>query len=518
MEKIFSEIDLQQIVKRGNSLEKIMQQLHYFKIGIPTINLLKIATVNDGIFQYSEKEISEFCTYFDQYKDQYTIEKFVPASGAATRMFKSLSEFLTKFNPEKDTINSYVNLNTDKDISLFIVGLRSFPFYNELKDKTKEIFTDYSTYNTDQKVYAIVKTLLTEKGLNFYNKPKGILPFHIENNEVLTPIDEHIFETDFYKKPNQKARIHFTISKEFQTDFLNITNKYKNLEISFSYQNEASDTIAVNADNTPFRTPENELFFRPGGHGALIENLNQLQSDIIFIKNIDNVSQNNREVILAYKKLLGGILLYTKQEVDAALKKFQKKEINENNIKEIIHFVERKMSISLPLEFNMFQFDYQKEYIIKILNRPIRVCGMVKNEGEPGGGPFWVQDEKGRHNLQIVELSQIDLNNENQQAIFKNSTHFNPVDIVCSIKDFEGNKFELNHFIDPKTAFITEKTENGKKIKAFELPGLWNGAMAEWSTIFVEVPIETFNPVKKVTDLLKPAHQQSDFDINSVLS
>jgi len=516
MEKIFSEIDLQQIVKRGNSLDKIMQQLHYFKNGIPTINLLKIASINDGIFQFSEKEVADFCNYFDANKDNYSIEKFVPASGAATRMFKSLNEFLSKFNPEKDTINSYINLNKERDLSLFIVGLRSFPFYNELKEKTKAIYTDYPNYNTNKKVYALVNTLLTEKGLNFANKPKGILPFHVKDNEIVTPIDEHAFETDFYKKPNQKAKIHFTISKEFQTDFLKITNKYTDLEITFSYQSETSDTIAVNADNTPFRTPENELLFRPGGHGALIENLNQLQSDIVFIKNIDNVSQNNREIILANKKLLGGILLYTKQEVNAALKKFQKNEINANNIKEIIHFVETKMSIPLPLEFNMFQFDYQKEYLINILNRPIRVCGMVKNEGEPGGGPFWVQDENGRHNLQIVELSQININNENQQAIFKSSTHFNPVDIVCSLKDFEENKFDLNNFIDPKTAFITEKTKEGKKIKAFELPGLWNGAMADWSTIFVEVPIETFNPVKKVTDLLKPAHQQNNLDINSI--
>ncbi|WP_396181304.1 DUF4301 family protein [Flavobacterium sp.] len=517
MEKIFSEIDLQQIVKRGNSLEKIMQQLHYFKNGIPTINLLKIASINDGIFQFSEQEIKEFCAYFDTYKDNYSIEKFVPASGAATRMFKSLNEFLTKFDPEKDTINSYVNLNKERDLSLFIVGLRSFPFYDELKEKTKKTFTDYANYNSDQKIYAIVKTLLTEKGLNFTNKPKGILPFHYRNDEILTPIDEHAFETDFYKKPNQKAKIHFTISKEFQNDFLKITNKYKDLEITFSYQTETSDTIAVNADNTPFRTPENELFFRPGGHGALIENLNQLQSDIVFIRNIDNVSQNNREVILTHKKLLGGILLHTKKEVDAALKKFQKNEMNEKNFKEIINFIETKMSFPLPDEFKMYEFDYQKEYLIKILNRPIRVCGMVKNEGEPGGGPFWVQDEKGRCNLQIVELSQIDSTNENQLAVFKNSTHFNPVDIVCSIKDFEGNKFDLNKFVNPKTAFITEKTKNGKEIKAFELPGLWNGAMAKWTTIFVEVPIETFNPVKKVNDLLKPAHQPNNLDSNSVL-
>ncbi len=517
MEKIFSEIDLQQIVNRGNSLEKIMQQLHYFKNGIPNINLHKIAAINDGIFQLSESEVEKFCTYFDKHKEKYSIEKFVPASGAATRMFKSLNEFLTNFNPKKDTINSYVNLNKDKDLSLFIVGLRSFPFYNELKEKTKIIFNDYPSYNADQKVYAIVKTLLSEEGLNFANKPKGILPFHIQNDEILTPIDEQVFETEFYKKTNEKSKIHFTISKEFEADFLAITDKYDNLEITFSYQNETSDTIAVNADNSPFRISENELFFRPGGHGALIENLNQLQSDVIFIKNIDNVSQNNRELILTYKKLLGGILLKTKHQVEISLKKLLNNEINENNIKEIIDFVEAKMSFPLPEEFKMFQFNYQKEYLIKILNRPIRVCGMVKNEGEPGGGPFWVQDNKGRYTLQIVESSQVDLNNENQRIIFKNSTHFNPVDIVCSLKDFEGNKFDLTKFVDDKAAFITEKTKNGKPIKAFELPGLWNGAMAKWTTIFVEVPIETFNPVKKVNDLLKPAHQPNNLDINSVL-
>lgn len=517
MEKIFSEIDLQQIVTRGNSLEKIMQQLHYFKNGIPNINLYKIASINDGIFQFSESEIAEFCAYFDKHKDKYVIEKFVPASGAATRMFKSLNEFLTTFNPKKDTINSYVNLNKDKDLNLFIVGLRSFPFYHELKEKTKALFTDYPSYNSDQKVYAIVKTLLTEDGLNFANKPKGILPFHIQKNKILTPIDEHVFETDFYKNPNHKSKIHFTVTKEFENDFLEITNKYDNLEITFSYQNETSDTIAVNGDNTPFRISENELFFRPGGHGALIENLNQLQSDVVFIKNIDNVSQNNRELILNHKKLLGGILLYTKRQVEISLKKLLNNEIDESNIKEIIDFVENKMSFPLPEEIKMFQFEYQKEYLIKILNRPIRVCGMVKNEGEPGGGPFWVQDEKGRHNLQIVESSQVDLTNENQRTIFKNSTHFNPVDIVCSIKDYEGNKFDLTKFVDDKAAFITEKTKNGKPIKAFELPGLWNGAMAKWTTIFVEVPIETFNPVKKVNDLLKPAHQPNNLDTNSAL-
>ena len=249
------------------------------------------------------------------------------------------------------------------------------------------------------------------------------------------------------------------------------------------------------------------MFFRPGGHGALIENLNALQSDVIYIKNIDNVSQNHSEVIKLYKKLLGGVLFRMQYQIFDYLNKLYSGNLTEDEITEIKDFAENKAAFSLPEEFNYFQTTYKIEYLIKVLNRPIRVCGMVKNEGEPGGGPFWVQDEKGRYTLQIVESSQIDTNNKTQKKIAKRATHFNPVDIVCGLKDHKGDKFDLTQFVDPKTAFITEKTKNGKSIKAFELPGLWNGAMAKWTTIFVEVPLETFNPVKTVNDLLKSSHQ-----------
>ncbi|WP_041251958.1 DUF4301 family protein [Flavobacterium indicum] len=507
MEKIFSEADLKYIVERGNSLDKIMQQLHYFKNGIPKINLYKSATINEGIWKLNEKEQQHYVDYFDSNKTKFVIEKFVPASGAATRMFQFLNEFLNNFNPDEDTITSYINKFNDPNLNIFIVGIRNFPFHPELKEKTKQLFPEYNKYTSDQKVYAIIKTLLSPEGLHFASKPKGILPFHVKNGEIHTPIDEHVTESEFYQKENQKSKIHFTVSKEFQAHFESILSKYNNIDATFSYQDQTSDTIAVEANNLPFRLENNELFFRPGGHGALIDNLNQLTSDVIFIKNIDNVAQNNIKTGIENKKILGGILLELQTQIFIYLSELQNENITETTIHEIKDFVEHRLSMPLLDEFKMFQKNYQREYLIKVLNRPIRVCGMVKNEGEPGGGPFWVIDSKGRQTLQIVESSQVDLQNEKQREIFKNSTHFNPVDLVCGIKDFRGNKFDLTKFVDPDTAFITEKTKNGKPIKAFELPGLWNGAMAKWITIFVEVPLTTFNPVKTVNDLLKPAHQ-----------
>lgn len=512
MEKIFSEQDLAYIVKRGNSLGKIMQQLHYFKNGIAKMNLERSATKDDGIWVFSALEVEEIAAYFDKHKAKYTIEKFVPASGAATRMFQFLNEFLNRFDPECDTITSYVNKYNDVNINVFVVGIRNFPFHAELKEKTRQLFPDYANFTSDKKIYAIISTLLSDEGLNFACKPKGILPFHKKEDVCLTPIDEHVSEAVFYANEQGEAKIHFTITEEFQRDFEKILAKYPRIEATFSYQDLTSDTIAVDEMNTPFRLENGELFFRPGGHGALIDNLNSLSSDIIFIKNIDNVAQNERLILLTYKKMIGGILLRTQYQVFNYLTLLHEDEVEEEQLEEIKKFAASQLNFILPDEFEMFRKSYQKEYLIKLLNRPIRVCGMVKNEGEPGGGPFWVKDKKGRLTLQIVESSQIDLQNESQKVIFSNATHFNPVDIVCGVKDFRGNKFDLTKFVDPEAAFITEKTKLGKPIKAFELPGLWNGAMAKWSTVFVEVPLATFNPVKTVNDLLKPSHQPTDIE------
>jgi hypothetical protein len=304
-----------------------------------------------------------------------------------------------------------------------------------------------------------------------------------------------------------ECRIHFTIPREFQSDFDALVSKYAEVSVHFSYQNQASDTLAVDENNKPFRLSDGTLLFRPAGHGALIANLNQVEADVIFIKNIDNVSQAEQEQSVFNQKVLAGILLHLQNQIFDYLRQLQHDVCDVAVINEIKLFVEQRLSFSVPEEFQMFQTAYQIEYLTKILNRPIRVCGMVKNEGEPGGGPFWVQDKNGRITLQIVETAQIDLGNELQKNCVNSATHFNPVDMVCGVKNVQGQKFDLTEYIDQEAVIITQKTILGQPIKAIELPGLWNGAMAQWTTIFVEVPLATFNPVKSVNDLLKPAHQ-----------
>lgn len=510
MEKILTENDIEYIQERGNSLEKIEQQLLYFKNGIPKINLVKPATITDGITALNAVDLKFYIDYFDTNKTNYSIEKFVPASGAASRMFMFLNEFLNRFDVEKSTINTYINTYNCKDLSLFINGLRYFPFYIELKEKALELYPNYNSYPIDKKHFTLIKTLLSEEGLNFSKKPKGILPFHIHNAKIITPTDKNVLEASFYKKDNTETKIHFTINEEFQLEFQTIVNNYSGVDISFSYQDASTNTLAVNMKNEPFRLEDGSLFFRPGGHGALIDNLNKLQSEIIYLKNIDNVSQNNVEITSNYKKVLGAILIETQQQVFTFLNKLKQEKTTENELKQIIEFTTKKLSLPLSEDFMFFKKSYKAKYLRRILNRPIRVCGMVKNEGEPGGGPFWVQDDKGKRTLQIIESSQIDFSNENQMHIAKNATHFNPVDIVCGVYNYKGVKFDLNKFVDHDAAFISEKNKNGEPIKALELPGLWNGAMAKWTTIFVEIPLDTFNPVKTVNDLLKPAHQPNN--------
>lgn len=507
MEEKFSEIDLKYIAQKGITIEKVHKQLSFFKNGITKINLLKSATKNDGIWTLSGEEKERYITEFNTKKHLFDIQKFVPASGAASRMFQFLTEFLNEFDPIKETINAYINRKKCSELSVFLIGLKNFPFYEDLKNKTVSIYPEYYSNDRDAKDYLLIKTLLSENYFDFSNQPKGVLPFHKKESKVVTPVEEHLKEAFFYSKEGKKSKIHFTVSEEHKETFEKITNKDDSVEASFSFQEEYTNTIAVNLDNSVFRDENGTLFFRPGGHGALIENLNQLHSDIIFIKNIDNVSQNHIVEIVTYKKILGGILLSLQEQVFQYLKIIEKQSLTDDKLTEISKFANTKLNANLTNDFHKYKKSYQSEILFKILNRPIRVCGMVKNEGEPGGGPFWVKGENGIISLQIVESSQIDLSNENQLHIFKQATYFNPVDLVCGVKNYKGEKFNLLDFVDEKMGFIVEKTKNGKPIKAFELPGLWNGAMAFWNTIFIEVPLETFNPVKTVNDLLKPAHQ-----------
>lgn len=512
----FSSLDFLQIHEHGIPLENIQKQIKFFQNGISKNILVSPATLSKGILELSKNDFQEKASFYDANKSNFKIKKFVPASGAATRMFKFLTVFLNEFDKKKESINAYINRKKESELSIFIIGLEKFPFFEAVDTKLREIFPEFDSLPRDYKNYYFIKLLLGSNYFDFANKPKAVLPFHKYKNHIATALEEHLFESAYYASSNNHSHLHFTISETHQSQFENIVDTFKpsiekqsgtTIDVSYSFQNKKTDSIAVNPDNSPFRSTEGELAFRPGGHGALIENLNNLDADIIFIKNIDNVIQNNLEKIALYKKGLAGILIELQQQIFTYLNEIETHKIEQENIDEIILFLKEKLNTTISDDFHAFSFENKIAKIKEALNKPIRVCGMVKNEGEPGGGPFWVRDEKGNLSLQIVESSQVDLTNTHQQKILESATHFNPVDLVCGIKNYKNEKFDLTQFVDHNSGFIVEKTILDKKIKAYELPGLWNGAMEKWLTVFVQVPLITFNPVKTVNDLLKSAHQ-----------
>ncbi|MEL1239614.1 DUF4301 family protein [Flavobacterium flavipallidum] len=511
-----SEQDLEQINQQGVSLEAINKQLSIFKKGIAKMELLEAATVGNGILKLTKADFAEKAHFFDEHKSDLKLLKFVPASGAATRMFKFLTSFLNNFNIEKETINAYINRKKDSNLPVFLVGMEKLPFFELIYKKLKDEFQDFDSLPRDYKNYYFIKVMLDEKYFDFATKPKGILPFHKYATRIASPIEEHLYECGYYSSSNGQSYLHFTVSEAHQVEFEKIINEVKanvenetqtKVEVSYSYQDKSTDTIAVNMNDKAFRTEDGKLLFRPGGHGALIGNLNQLDADVIFIKNIDNVILHNNETIALYKKALAGILLELQQEIFACLNLVDLYDVNDVQIEEVKAFLKNKLNVSVKADFDLYTTENKIKVLRDILNRPIRVCGMVINEGEPGGGPFWVKNGGKGASLQIVESSQVDLSNKKQAKIMANATHFNPVDIVCATKNYKGEKFDLHQFVDENAGFIVEKNHLGKDIKGYELPGLWNGAMANWLTVFVEVPLITFNPVKTVNDLLKEAHQ-----------
>jgi nicotinamide riboside kinase len=512
----FTAKDLLQIRDHGLSLDTIKNQLTILKKGVPKINLLSPATLENGILALSENDFKEKVSLFEAAKEQVKLKKFVPASGAASRMFKFLLTFLNDFNIEKESINAYINRRKENQLSLFIIGMDKFPFFEEVYEKLKILYPDFDRLHRDYKNYYFIKLLLSPDYFDFANKPKAVLPFHRYKTHTATPIEEHLQECLHYACSNSASQLHFTVSQIHQSQFENCVANIKDkiekesgvqIEVSYSYQNKSTDSITVDMSNNPLRGFCGELVFRPGGHGALIQNLNNLDSDIVFIKNIDNVIQNHVENIAFYKKALAGILIELQTQIFRYLKDIDDNKIAAATLEEIVVFLKERLLIELNYDFYKFTFENKIHKIKELLDRPIRVCGMVKNEGEPGGGPFWVMDHKGVVSLQIVESSQIDMYNKRQVDIVAESTFFNPVDLVCGIKNYKNEKFDLTQFVDHNTGFIVEKSNAGQKVKSYELPGLWNGAMAKWLTIFVAVPISTFNPVKTVNDLLKTAHQ-----------
>jgi nicotinamide riboside kinase len=508
--------DFVQIYNQGISLENIDSQKKNFENGVSKTFIERPAIINDGILALSESDFIEKSNFFETKKDYFKLMKFVPASGAASRMFKFLNEFLNDFDFDNESINSYINRKSANDLTVFLAGLEKFPFFQKVDKFLNATFPDFKLWDSDIKNHKFIEFLILDKDFDYVNKPKAILPFHKYKNHIATPIEEHLNESAFYATSNNISNLHFTISENHQKQFEEILlhTKHKiekesgsKIQVDFSYQKTSSDTLAVDVKNKPLRNQYGNLTFRPGGHGALLENLNDLDADLVFVKNIDNVIQNHIEKIAFYKKALAGILLELQYQIFGFLNQIENNSIQENDIQQIVDFASKKLNIEIINGFEKFTFENKISYIIEILNRPIRVCGMVKNEGEPGGGPFWVRDQKGIISLQIVETAQVDVTNLSQAQILKNSTHFNPVDLVCGIKNHKKQKFNLYDFVDHNSGFIVEKNKNGIDYRAYELPGLWNGAMAKWISIFVQVPLITFNPVKTVNDLLKPAHQ-----------
>ena len=509
-------LDFVQIYEHGIPLAKVQDQLTIYKNGIAKTILDRPATIGDGIRHLSSEEFIKIAAFFEATKTHLKLKTLVPASGAATRMFKFLNEFLKDYHYNTESINAYINRKRDLELSLFIVGMEKFPFFKAIDQQLRTDFSDFEFWSSDQKNYYFITYLLHSDYFDFASKPKGVLPFHDYVDHVATPFEEHLNESVTYAAVQQKSYLHFTITQAHQTLFEKLEQELKStiekqsnttIEIGYSYQDKATDSVTVDANNNLVKNQNNELLFRPGGHGALIENLNALDADLVFIKNIDNVIQNQMDAIALYKKGLAGILIELQQRIFKQLEAIQQQQVSTSEVDKIVTFVENELSIKMIKGFPEFTFENKIKELIGVLDRPIRVCGMVKNEGEPGGGPFWVIDDKGKTTLQIVESSQMDLKNEKQQNILDNATHFNPVDLVCGIKNYKNQKFDLSQFVDHNSGFIVERTLGNDTIKSYELPGLWNGAMAKWITVFVEVPMVTFNPVKNVNDLLKPAHQ-----------
>lgn len=494
--------------KKGISEAQIAEQLACFEKGFPFLQLDGAASIEKGILVPTEAELNEYLNAWDAYKgNEKSIVKFVPASGAASRMFKNMFEFL----------GAEYDLPTTDFEKKFFDNIHKFAFFADLNaacEKNHGKGIDALLAESNYK--AIVSNLLEAAGLNYGALPKGLLKFHSYENGVRTPLEEHLVEGALYAAGKTgQVNVHFTVSTEHRELFKALVEekvdeyakKYAiQYNVSFSEQKPSTDTIAADMENKPFRD-NGKLLFRPGGHGALIENLNDLEADIVFIKNIDNVVPDRlKEETVTYKKLIAGVLITLQKKAFEYLELLDGGKYTHEQLEEIIRFVQQDLCCR-KTDIKELEDAELVIYLRKKLNRPMRVCGMVKNVGEPGGGPFLAYNPDGTISLQILESSQIDMNDEEKKAMFEKGTHFNPVDLVCAVRDYKGNKFNLVDFVDKATGFISYKSKSGKELKALELPGLWNGAMSDWSTVFVEVPLGTFNPVKTVNDLLREQHQ-----------
>ena len=505
---MFTEADKKQIESRGMTVEQVERQLVQHKEGFPFLKIEAAAAVGKGIIAPDATAQKEAEQAWEDYKREgHKVVKFVPASGAASRMFKNMFAFLSA---------DYDTPQTEFE-KTFFGNIKKFAFRKALCQKchanndacAKDLIA-VGNYK------AVVANMLKPEGLNYGQLPKGLLLFHQYEDGPRTPMEEHLVEAALYASSNGEAHVHFTVSHDHLQLFEQRVAEKKDYyekkfgvkyDITFSEQKPSTDTIAANPDNTPFRNEDGSLLFRPGGHGALIENLNDIDADIIFVKNIDNVVPDRlKGDTVLWKQIIAGVLVKMQRKAFEYLRMLESGQYNHDKLEEIIRFVQRDLCCR-KADIKELEDAELVCYLKGKLNRPMRVCGVVKNVGEPGGGPFLAYNQDGTVSLQILESSQIDKNNADYMKMFTSGTHFNPVDLVCATKDYKGHAFNLPQYVDHRTGFISSKSKNGRELKALELPGLWNGAMSDWNTIFVEVPLSTFNPVKTVNDLLRDTHQ-----------
>jgi hypothetical protein len=515
---IFTEEDCNQIHDMGLTPDQVLAQLEAFKKGFPFLTLDRPCTVGDGIEVLAEEDMERYLAAYPKTCLSGRAMKFVPASGAASRMFNLFLAFNrgSEGIRERDVAARAEEGDADcRSLLRFMKGVRDFPFFEDLKAVMARDGLDAEERIAAGEFKAILDYLLTSKGLDLANLPKGLIPFHrYGNHRSRTPFEEHLVEAaEYVRERRGRARVHFTVSPEHEAEVRDHVERVKpshqgqgvTFDLEFSTQSPSTDTIAVDMENRPFRDDRGRLVFRPGGHGALIENLNHLKGDIVFIKNIDNVlPDSHKQDTYLYKKALGGLLVWLQERLFFHLEKLLSRDCDDLPLGEAAAFAREHFAVHIPEGLPRKK---KIDLLVSRLNRPLRVCGMVKNKGEPGGGPFWVRKEDGILSRQIVESSQVDMRSPEQRKIWESSTHFNPVDLVCGLRDHGGKPFALKHFVDPDTGFISTKSMGGRDLKALELPGLWNGAMACWNTIFVEVPLSTFSPVKTLLDLFRKEHQ-----------
>ena len=517
-DNIMTDADLQQLKKIGISPDQVRTQVALLKIGLPPLRLNRPATRGDGIVVIPEAEQAELVKLHDAAAGRGRFMKFVPASGAASRMFINWQSAMVRGGFGKTTGEAE-----------FAGNLPRFAFFPELQEAVALRGENIETLLQDGNMAQILRYILTPQGLNYTKLPKALIKFHAcdHGRHIRTALEEHLVEAALYTADNRKeCRLHFTVSEEH----LSVISRFleeirpgyeKQFGVTFhsglSCQSGASNTVALEGQEL-YRDGAGRLILRPGGHGALLSNLQALDGDIVFIKNIDNVAPDRlKPVIILNKKILGGYFIRLEEAIFRHLRNLTGGDTVEEQVREALLFCRQKLLWDLPVAFTKSSLPQQREAIIQKLNRPLRVCGMVRNEGEPGGGPFWIDGEEGQ-SLQIVEAQQIDAGSKQQKAVWSAATHFNPVDLVCGLRDYQSRKFDLPHFSDPQTATLSQKMEGVRKITVLEHPGLWNGSMARWNTVFVEVPIATFNPVKTIADLLRPQHLPEGGELTGEIS